>query len=993
MVQQQQIRFKYRGKVLTGRIVGRGAGRKAKGLYQIEYKDPKGKTREVYLSPRNVIAAERAKEIVAARRSEVITELAEREIGRIKKAERLIEEKRIRDLPPGGFTPARPSTPPMTPAPPPMTVASPTPPPSRKLYTPAPPMKDLRILPPPPMTPAEGLYTPLYPGVAFKSTVPMTPAQTEPMTPAPMTPFAGDVQKAISPDEMIQKPLTLPEFTEIQKKSSAFFEREFGRIGGMLGSEGLKEVERRELKKERERMLELQRRGFILGETREGFLFVPQEDIFRLRAAGIREREIRRMSVEPGVGASMAFLRPFSTIGGLIAGGPEEAFGVGTEQFTREVAEFKETKRGVPEFLIGRTEIVPATITSVGFGVGFGAVASTARGAKILAHPLVKFGLPAHIGISEAHTLGPTIMDPTIPARRKIGAVVGESISLLTGFGPAGIGVSSARAKLGKVFTPPVVRETTIIPEGLIAAETRYVEKIKAPGRVMREITMPETRIERVQRILLGREHKITKEIIPTEFAGIGITTDVGRPETILIGKMRVTPPKQAPITKDIASKRGVLLERPLETGKGFEYGFGELVTGKLTKTKVLEPPTKGLGRGQVLETARVEEPSVTVTEQLFTEKMAMRPSKTIRTIGGKMAMRPSKTIRTIGGKFKIIEKKEHLREMIVPKPKDVTPEEIAFTQAFPESRQAQQVMKKITPTLKPTTRPLEAVPEQRAFMGQIGQEMLRAVPPAKITKPPQFRPEISVKLPKARAATAFAAKTKPGIKQVQQLGISTRKINRTGMKPAELSKALEKTKQKEAFIFNVTPRYGVRQKTRGVLREELITKPVTKPAIRPTFPSMIVTPPFKRPKKPLIPSFDESESYKQKKAPVTFKGFRKPKAKFKPSLVGYELGARLRKTPRFVGAGGVVGIRPVVAQPQVDEFSAPALAPVKKSPPMQMPFEDRSNIPKAFRRGVKGFFDDTFSYLGGNKKPKVPRFDLGIKRPKFSKKLKRFKL
>ncbi len=88
----------------------------------------------------------------------------------------------------------------------------------------------------------------------------------------------------------------------------------------------------------------------------------------------------------------------------------------------------------------------------------------------------------------------------------------------------------------------------------------------------------------------------------------------------------------------------------------------------------------------------------------------------------------------------------------------------------------------------------------------------------------------------------------------------------------------------------------------------------------------------------------------------------RRREPTFKPSLFGIEIGATISKPPKFVGAAGVTGIRPIV------------IVPSTSRQPKRI--NSRSNLPKVMRnKSTMGFINETAVFLGGRQVPKIPTF------------------
>lgn len=91
----------------------------------------------------------------------------------------------------------------------------------------------------------------------------------------------------------------------------------------------------------------------------------------------------------------------------------------------------------------------------------------------------------------------------------------------------------------------------------------------------------------------------------------------------------------------------------------------------------------------------------------------------------------------------------------------------------------------------------------------------------------------------------------------------------------------------------------------------------------------------------------------------------RRFEPRFKPSLFGIEIGATIKKAPKFVGGAGVTGIRPIVIAPS--------------APRQPKRINRRSNLPKVMRnKSTMGFVRDTAVFLGGRQIPKIPTFGGG---------------
>jgi hypothetical protein len=547
-------------------------------------------------------------------------------------------------------------------------------------------------------------------------------------------------------------------------------------------------------------------------------------------------------------------------------------------------------------------------------------------------------------------------------------------------------GVSKLTSYLREPVTYPKVREVAIFekPTTKVGIHPEFEELFIMKGKVslIREVTPAVTRGQLFLQKAFPTVFKPKTELYlgGAEFAGFGIIAKEPFPQAIIIGKAKIPMPKGM---KEIPfmAKREIAWEAPLAVGKlrGIEYGFLEAERiGKVVAA----------GRGKVLQVGKIETP------------FAIREFETFEEIAGvqKIAAKPV-YIQKRMGEFEIIRPKVEFAKLfevkptkaiIPPKPPEVIarpvlPEKPIFYWEQPtmfkaptvkEAIFAPQILAERVPkpvvTFAPQVaetavkivgvkRPVSVMPEIKLALGEVAKPISKMFPLEIKTLPiskPIFAPLFMPSVTKARVVTAERVAQIP---KMQQL---TAEIPKTMQIPKALEWQIWKPK------IETMPKVIPRVTTQQIPMVTAITAPLIT-----TLPKITTVPPMFAPTIPRMPIVPYLPQVPYGAPPIFKAAYRlpkraPPKLAYKPSLYGLELGARIRKAPRFV-AGGVIGIRPMVIAPRARPSRAP-IAPPRK------------------RESAFGFLRRTAVFLGGTAKPPIPTANIRMRMPNFTARAKK---
>ena len=400
------------------------------------------------------------------------------------------------------------------------------------------------------------------------------------------------------------------------------------------------------------------------------------------------------------------------------------------------------------------------------------------------------------------------------------------------------------------------------------------------------------------------------------------------------------------------------------ETGKLKSIDVGKLGKGVLAETRILG------GRKIIIseQLAKVSDITKTVakdikTGEIFTGKElysrvlahelrhAEQPIPLLATEAGLRAV----TLHLLPEKLYPAERLALIGEtkpFVIMKAPKVIPTEVAPKPVVTFAPQVAEAVVKIT-TVK---RAVGVMPEIKLALGEVVKPISKMFPLRIKELPipkPIFAPLFMPPIVKARVVTAERVAQIP---KMQQL---TAEIPKT----MQLPKALEWQiwKPKIETMPKVIPRVTTRQ-------IQKIT-PITETLIT-TLPKITTVPPIFAPTIPRLPIAPYLPQVPYGAPPIFRAAYRlpkraPPKLAYKPSLYGMELGARIRKAPRFV-AGGAFGIRPMVIVPRARPSRAPVAPPRK-------------------RESTFGFLRRTAVFLGGTAKPPIPTANIRMRMPSFT--------
>jgi len=541
-------------------------------------------------------------------------------------------------------------------------------------------------------------------------------------------------------------------------------------------------------------------------------------------------------------------------------------------------------------------------------------------------------------------------------------------------------GVSKLTSYLREPVTYPKVREVAVFRKPtkvIVHPEFEELFAIKGKVSLIREVTPAVTRGQLFLQKAFPAfvKPKVEYYIGGAKFAGLGIVAKEPFPQAIIIGKAKIPMPKGL---KEIPfmAKREIAWEAPLAVGKlrGMEYGF--LESERIGKVVAA-------GRGKVLQVGKIETP------------FAIREFETFEEIAGvqKIAAKPV-YIQKRMGEFEIIRPKVEFAKLfevkptkaiIPPKPPEVIarpvlPEKPIFYWEQPtmfkaptvkEAIFAPQILAERVPkpvvTFAPQVaetavkivgvkRPVSVMPEIKLALGEVAKPISKMFPLEIKTLPiskPIFAPLFMPSVTKARVVTAERVAQIP---KMQQL---TAEIPKTMQIPKALEWQIWKPK------IETMPKVIPRVTTQQIPMVTAITAPLIT-----TLPKITTVPPMFAPTIPRMPIVPYLPQVPYGAPPIFKAAYRlpkraPPKLAYKPSLYGLELGARIRKAPRFV-AGGVIGIRPMVIVPRARPIRAPTAPPRK-------------------RESAFGFLRRTAVFLGGTAKPPIPTANIRMRMPSFN--------
>jgi len=541
-------------------------------------------------------------------------------------------------------------------------------------------------------------------------------------------------------------------------------------------------------------------------------------------------------------------------------------------------------------------------------------------------------------------------------------------------------GVSKLTSYLREPVTYPKVREVAVFGKPtkvIVHPEFEELFAIKGKVSLIREVTPAVTRGQLFLQKAFPAVFKPKTELYlgGAKFVGVGIAVREPFPQAIIIGKAKIPMPKGLKEIPFIA-KREIAWEAPLKVGKlrGMEYGF--LEAEKIGKVVAA-------GRGKALQLGRIETPFAIKEFEAFKEIAGVQKLKTAPVY-----------IQKRMGEFEIIRPKVEFAKLyevkpakaiITPKPPEVIarpvlPEKPIFYWEQPamfkappvkEAIFAPQILAERAPkpvvafapqvaeaVVKITTvkRAVGVMPEIKLALGEVAKPIskmfpliIKELPIPKAIFAPLFVPPIL----KERVVTTERLAR---VTRVQQI---VGELPKTVLMPKTLE--MQKWMIEPILIPKVIPRVTTRQIQKITpITETLITTipaiTTIPPIFAPTIPRLPIAPYL--PKVPYdVPPIFRTAYKLPKRAP--------PKLAYKPSLYGLELGARIRKAPRFV-AGGVVGIRPMVIVPRARPSRAPVAPPRK-------------------RESAFGFLRRTAVFLGGTAKPPIPTANIRMRMPSFT--------
>jgi len=569
---------------------------------------------------------------------------------------------------------------------------------------------------------------------------------------------------------------------------------------------------------------------------------------------------------------------------------------------------------------------------------------------------------------------------------------IGESLKTAGGSGML-LGMLAAPAIYGKGIrylrepvTYPKVREVAIFRKPtIVAIHPEFEELFAIKGKIglVREVTPAVTRGQLFLQKAFPAfvKPKVEYYIGQAKFTGVGIAVKEPFPQAIIIGKAKIPMPKGL---KEIPfmAKREIAWEAPLAVRKlrGIEYGFLEAERiGKVVAA----------GRGKALQLGRIETPFAIKEIEAFKEfagvkKIAAKPVYFQRRIGEFEIIRPKV-------EFAKLYEVKPAKAIIPPKPPEVIarpvlPEKPIFYWEQPtmfkappvkEAIFAPQILAERAPkpvvafapqvaeaVVKITTvkRAVGVMPEIKLALGEVAKPISKMFP-LKIkelpTPKPIFAPLFVPQILKERVVTTERLARVTRVQQISKIQQIVGEIPKTMQIPKAFE--IQKFIVKEEMIPKVIPRVTTRQIPRvtTIVEPIVTTTQITRlipPIFAPTIPRLPIAPYL--PQVPYgAPPIFRAAYRLPKRAP--------PKVAYKPSLYGVELGARIRKAPRFV-AGGVVGIRPMVIVPRARPSRAPVAPPRK-------------------RESAFGFLRRTAVFLGGTAKPPIPTANIRMRMPSFT--------